>query len=144
MIVATSERLELLMQSEMLAQNIIESDLFQQYVECKHTLAQDKEAQRLIQAFNREKELYEDVQRFGRYHPDYHKVTKSVRIMKREVDMHEAVANFKKAERQLQDLLDEVSTFIGQSVSEFIKVPKGNPHFQSGCGCSSGGSCGCS
>ncbi|WLR52214.1 YlbF family regulator [Bacillus tianshenii] len=143
MILATSERIEVLERSEQLAQKIIESDVYEQYIECKERLAQDKHAQALINKFLKEKDLYEDVQRFGRYHPDYYKITKSVREAKRAVDMHESVAVFKKAERQLQDLLDEVSTIIGQSVSQYIKVPGGDPFFQSGCGCGSGGACGC-
>lgn len=144
MILATSERFELLEHVEQFAQQLKKSDQFQHYVECKYRLDNDQQAQLLIKQFIKEKDLYDDVQRFGRYHPDYYTITKSVREAKREMDMHETVAAYKKAERQLQDLLDEISSIIGKSVSEYIKVPKGNPFFDSGgCGCGSGGSCGC-
>ena len=55
------------------------------------------------------------------------------------MDLDENVAEFRKAENDLQGLLDEVSIIIGHSVSEQIKVPTGNPFFGSH---SSGGGCG--
>ena len=94
------------------------------------------------------KEQYEDVQRFGKYHPDYKTITRQVRDVKREVDLHATIAAFKKAENELQKLLDEISVILGQAVSEHVKVPTGNPFFDTGSscggGCGSGGSCGCS
>jgi len=94
------------------------------------------------------KELYADVQRFGRYHPDYKEIMIKTRERKREMDLDENVANFRRAETELQTLLDEISLIIGRSVSEHIKVPTGNPFFDSGSscggGCGSGGACGCS
>ncbi|SIB71434.1 Protein of uncharacterised function (DUF964) [Mycobacteroides abscessus subsp. abscessus] len=86
------------------------------------------------------------MQRFGRYHPDYKTVMMSIREVKREMDMDIHLAEFKKAETDLQSLLDEVSLIIGKSVSESVKVPTGNPFFDSSCGggCGSGGSCSCS
>lgn len=73
------------------------------------------------------KEQYEDVQRFGKYHPDYHKIMKEIRQQKRQLDLNELVANLKLAENDFQDLLDEISLIIGKSVSEAVKVPVSNP-----------------
>ena len=106
----------------------------------------DQAAQEKIQTFNSMKDSYEEVQRFGRYHPDYRTVTKAIREAKREMDLHPSIIEYKQAENHLQQLLDEVSVLIGHSVSPHIKVPTGNPFFESSCGggCGSGGSCGCS
>ena len=60
------------------------------------------------------------------------------------MDLDEHVAQFRRAENALQSLLDEISVIVGHSVSEQIKVPTGNPFFDSSGGCGSGGSCGCS
>ncbi len=94
------------------------------------------------------KDLYEDVQRFGRYHPDYKEIMVKTRERKREMDLDENIANFRRVENELQSLLDEVSVMIARSVSEQIKVPTGNPFFETGssCGgsCGSGSGCGCS
>src|SRR5699024_1154256 len=109
----------------------------------KVQLKQDQEAQSLLKDFERKKEIYADVQRFGRYHPDYSQMTKEVRLMKREVDMLNSVAEFKIVERKLQALLDDISEKIAFSVSKKIMVPKDNALFKD-VGCGHGGSCGCS
>ncbi|WP_075981042.1 YlbF family regulator [Bacillus massilinigeriensis] len=144
---ATLESIKILDEANELAKMILESDVAENYRTHLYRMKTNKSTQQKIQAFVKMKDLYEEVQRFGRYHPDYKKVMMSIRETKREMDLDEHVANFKKAENDLQSLLDEVSVIVGHSVSEHIKVPTGNPFFESSCssgGCGSGGSCGCS
>ncbi|MEK4228620.1 YlbF family regulator [Solibacillus sp. FSL H8-0538] len=108
----------------------------------------DEELAVEIAAFQRMKDHYEDVQRFGKYHPDYHTIMKKIREQKRALDLNERVAALKIAENDYQDLLDEVSLLIGRSVSDAVKVPVSNPFFASsgscGTGCGTGGGCSCS
>ncbi|MCT1904248.1 YlbF family regulator [Oceanobacillus sojae] len=142
--IATMEYVDILDESELVGKMILQSDVMEQYQSAKKALDEDKEAQNLIRTFADVKEHYEDVQRFGRYHPDYYDIMKQVRSKKRDMDMHDKVAAFKIAERNLQKLLDEISQFVAESVSEQIKAPKdGAALTDSGCGCGSGGACGC-
>jgi len=101
-----------------------------------------------IASFQRMKEQYEDVQRFGKYHPDYQTIMKSIRLQKRKLDLNDKIAALKVAENDYQDLLDEISLLIGKTVSEAVKVPVSNPFLNSGSacgsGCGTGGSCSCS
>jgi len=101
-----------------------------------------------IKEFNKIKEHYEDVQRFGKYHPDYQVIMKKIREQKRAIDLNEKVAKLKLAENDFQDLLDQVSLIVGKSVSDAVKVPVSNPFFStdSSCGssCGTGGGCSCS
>ncbi|MFC4184551.1 YlbF family regulator [Saccharococcus thermophilus] len=146
MIIATLERIEILDKAEALAKMIVQSEVAEEYRRCLRRLKEDRAAQDIIARFAKAKERYEEVQRFGKYHPDYHNVIKEVRDAKRELDFHETIAAFKKAENNVQELLDEISVLIGKAVSEQIKVPTGNPYFLStSCsgGCGAGGSCGC-
>lgn len=139
---ATNERGEILDYAEEIAQMVIKSDIAENYIRCLYNLRNSKESQDKVQAFVKVKDVYEQVQRFGNHHPDYKRVMKEVRLLKRKMDLDDNVAEFKQAENQLQSLLDEISVLIGQSVSEKIKVPTGDPFFTgaSGCGgCSSGG-----
>lgn len=134
-------------QIDELCHTIIHSELFVQYVECKNKLQQDAEAQALINKFVDLKEKFSEVERFGKYHPDYETVNKEMREMKRTLDFHPTIADFKKAERNLDKLLYEISTIIAHSVSPSIKVPTGNPFIdERSCngGCSTGGGCSCS
>ncbi|OIU72337.1 YlbF family regulator [Rossellomorea aquimaris] len=144
---ATIERMEILDSADELSQWILNSDVAENYRKSLYKLRNTDGTQTKIQQFTRMKERYEEVQRFGRYHPDYKTVMKEIRERKREMDMDDNVAEFRRAENELQDLLDKVSLIIGHSVSKNVKVPSGNPFFSGsscGGGCGSGGSCGCS
>ncbi|RDZ15195.1 regulator [Priestia megaterium] len=144
----TMRTVELLDESDHVANMVLQSDIAENYRQCLYRLNKDSHAQALIAEFVKIKEQYEDVQRFGKYHPDYKTITRQVRDVKRQVDLHATIAAFKKAESELQKLLDEISVILGQAVSEHVKVPTGNPFFDTGSscggGCGSGGSCGCS
>ena len=128
---------------------ILESDIADQYRVCLYNLQTNEVTQRKIRQFSSLKDLYEEVQRFGKYHPDYKKVMTQIRQAKRDMDLDPYVADFKIAENDLQSILDDISVLIGGAVSKSIKVPTGSPFFEtssghSGGGCGSGGSCGCS
>ena len=140
---ATTERVELIEYAEDLAKKILQSDLAEQYRICLYNLQSSDEAQRKIRHFVRLKDQYDEVQRFGKYHPDYKRIMSRIREAKREVDLDPDVAAFKLAENDLQSLLDQVSILIGGAVSQQIKVPTGNPFFDTS-GCGGGGACGCS
>jgi cell fate (sporulation/competence/biofilm development) regulator YlbF (YheA/YmcA/DUF963 family) len=146
LIAVTSERVMLLEEAEQLVSMILQSDIAEHYRQCLYNVKHNAETQRKVHEFVDMKNRYEEVQRFGKYHPDYKEVMGKIRLVKRDLDMDEVVAEFKKAENDLQGMLDEVSVIIGRSVSESVKVPTGNPFFESSCsgGCGSGGSCGCS
>ncbi|WP_010097891.1 YlbF family regulator [Ornithinibacillus scapharcae] len=140
--IATLEYVNILDHSEMLGKMVLNSEVYEAYRNAKEELYNDREAQQLIKEFNAVKDQYEDVQRFGRYHPDYSEIMKQVRTRKRALDLHDKVAAFKIAERNFQSLLDEISQYIANSVSTQIKVPlDGAALSDSGCG--SGGGCGC-
>ena len=145
---ATMESVDILQKAEELARLIIESEVGENYFHAIHTMRQDREAQEKIRRFSSLKELFEEVQRFGKYHPDYKRVNIEIRTLKRDMDMHPSIAEFKKAETALQAVLDEIGIQIGRAVSPFIKVPAGSPFFESASscsgGCGSGGSCSCS
>ncbi|MGY0692273.1 YlbF family regulator [Virgibacillus sp. FSP13] len=143
--IATMEYVDILDRCESLGQMVLQSDVMEDYQRSRKALNNDEEAQKLIKAFIDIKDQYEDVQRFGRYHPDFNQIMKRVRTTKRAMDMHDKVAAFKVAERNLQKLLDEISQYVAQSVSDDIKAPKdGAALSDGGCGHGSGSSgCGC-
>ncbi|SFE41927.1 YlbF family regulator [Alteribacillus iranensis] len=138
---------DVLEEAQIMGEAILQSDVFIDYQQAKQRLTNDEEAQRLISEFNKWKDQYEEVQRFGKYHPDYKTISRHIRSAKREMDMHESVASFKKAEKALETLLNEICAEVAGAVSPTIKVPTGNPHFDNAScsgGCGSGQACGCS
>lgn len=124
---ATLERVKIIETAEMLGNMINATDIADKYRFYYHKLHQDGRTKAKIEAFVKMKEVYEDVQRFGRYHPDYKQVMRKVRELKRDMDLDENVANFRKAENEIQSILDEISMLIGKAVSANIKVATGNP-----------------
>lgn len=140
-LIATLEIVDILDRSEQFSKVILQSEVMHAYEKARHAMTTDEESQKLIKAFNDIKVHYEEVERFGRYHPDYNEIMRDVRSTKREMDMNDKVAQFKIAERNLQRLLDDVSELIAHSVSEQIMVPKDGAALTDG-GCSTGGGCG--
>ncbi|MFB5660695.1 YlbF family regulator [Alteribacillus sp. HJP-4] len=143
-----STPVDLLDESTAVGQIILQSEIYIDYKHARAQLKEDEEARDLINSFAEWKDKYDDVQRFGKYHPDYKTISKQVRVVKREMDLQKSVAAYKKAEKELEQLLNEICAEIAGVVSPTIKVPTGNPYFDnSSCGsggCGSGGSCGCS
>ena len=92
----TMRTVELLDESDQVANMVLQSDVAENYRQCLYRLNKDSHAQALIAQFVKIKEQYEDVQRFGKYHPDYKTITRQVRDVKRQVDLHATIAAFKK------------------------------------------------
>ncbi|MGI2327315.1 YlbF family regulator [Planococcus sp. YIM B11945] len=131
-----------------LSEMIIESEQAKLYQEAYRAVYNNKDLAKKIYDFAKLKEQYEEVQRFGKYHPEYSRVMKQIRVDKRQLDLNEQIASLRLAENELQDLIDQVSFIIGRSVSEAVKIPSTNPFFSSdsSCGgsCGTGGGCSCS
>jgi cell fate (sporulation/competence/biofilm development) regulator YlbF (YheA/YmcA/DUF963 family) len=124
-----------------LADMIVSSQEMRDYLYWKQRLSEDDEAQRYVRLLNRKKEEFEDVQRFGHFHPDYHEKKMEIEKLVDEMNQVTAVARFKSAEDRLDKLLYHVSRTIARSVSHTIKVPRNNDEELAGCGsggCSSG------
>lgn len=146
--IMTSDWVFILDEVDELSAMILSSEQAQNLRLAYTAVYEDADLSAKIKAFQRLKDQYEEVQRFGKYHPDYNTIMKQIRTDKRQLDLDDRVAMFKVAENDYQDLLDEISLLIGHSVSEAVKVPVSNPFLASssscGTGCGTGGGCSCS
>lgn len=127
---------------------IYHSEIYTDYIEHAKALKQDQIATDKINEFTALREKFTDIQQYGYHHPDYKEMSKALRKLKREVDCLSAVAQYKKAEVQLQVLLDQIVEKLAESVSVNIKVDAGSPFFiakksKKGCGCKSSGGQAC-
>jgi cell fate (sporulation/competence/biofilm development) regulator YlbF (YheA/YmcA/DUF963 family) len=137
---ATLDMSALLLHSYELGDMILASREVADYLHWKQEMAKDEEVQSFIKKLDRQKVLFEECQRFGHFHPDYHKAMEAVRLVQEDLDALPSIRGFKEAEEKLDDLLYAVSETIARSVSDTIKVPTNKLLPESG-GCSSGGSC---
>ncbi|RIP35641.1 YlbF family regulator [Staphylococcus gallinarum] len=141
----TEETLTILDDVEALSDKIAASSIYKAYEAAQQALSDNDEAHLLYQAFLKSKQNYDEIMRFGKYHPDYQKVMLETRKRKRAYEMLPVVIDYKQKEVALQDLIDEVIVKIAYSFSENVKIETGNPFFQKDSGgCSTGGSCNCS
>jgi cell fate (sporulation/competence/biofilm development) regulator YlbF (YheA/YmcA/DUF963 family) len=111
-----------------------------EYLYWKQKVDESEEVRELTRLFAKKKELFAECERFGHFHPDYHKALDQVKEVEAQMNQIEAVQRFKEAEDRLDELLYDVSQTIAYSVSDKIKVPSNNPLPTDG-GCASGGSC---
>lgn len=113
-----------------------------EYIYWKQKVEQSEEVKLLLREFEKKKELFEETERFGRFHPNYHEAKDAVKAVEAKMDAIEEVRRFKELEQRLDDMLYDISKLIAHSVSETIKVPSNDPNPKGG-GCGGGGSCGC-
>ena len=79
---------DILLDAYQLADMIQESEEVACYLELKKRLQEDQEAQELIYLFQKKKELVEECQRFGHYHPDFRDAKNKARdFQKKMVDI---------------------------------------------------------
>src|SRR5699024_10669798 len=139
---------DILDKTEDLGKMILQSEVMHRYEQAYRQLYNDDLATQLIRSFTQMKDRYEEVERFGTYHPDYSTIMREVRSIKREMDMHPYVAELKLRERELQRFLDDISEIIANSVSEQIIVPRDDGlydnHLCTTGNCGTGQSCSCS
>ncbi|PIC65731.1 regulator [Sporosarcina sp. P13] len=143
----TDEWMRVIDMAEELSDMLLRSEVVKIYRDAYDRVYSDADLRKEILTFTKMKEQYEDVQRFGRYHPDYKVIMKEIRLQKRALDLREEVAALRLAENDVQALLDDIGRIIGLSVSDAVKVPAGDGVFTNsscGGGCGSGGSCSCS
>ncbi|WP_342525928.1 YlbF family regulator [Chryseomicrobium sp. FSL W7-1435] len=145
----TSDWSDILDHVDELNEFIMTSEIVAAYHKAYQDVYSTPEVARVVHEFSRLKETYEEVQRFGKYHPDYKSINTKIRVKKREMDLIPQVTELKAAENDVQDLLDELSLLLAHAVSHDIKVPVSNPFFQSATGscstgCGTGSGCACS
>lgn len=120
---------------------ILTSECYNQYRLDQLALEQNTEVAAMKANLLKLKERYDEVMRFGRYHPDYMETLLTTRRAKKAYDLHPVVAAAKRSEMALQTLLDEVLVIVAGAVSEEVKVESGNPFFTTDHSCSGGCSC---
>jgi cell fate (sporulation/competence/biofilm development) regulator YlbF (YheA/YmcA/DUF963 family) len=115
-----------------------------EYLESKHAMEHDTNVKEIIRSFEKKKQLFEECERFGHFHPDYHSAMEQVKLVQQQLEQNQVWSRFNLAEHRLDDLLYTVSKTIAHSVSMTIKVPSNVMQPDNGCssgGCSSGGGC---
>ena len=134
-----------IIQTYELADLINQSEEMQNYKKYQKLLDQDEQVMELKKRLNKAKILFDEAQRFGHFHPNYHEAKEKVEKLVIELDELPVVKSFKQAEQEMDDLLYLISKTIAHSISSSILVPKEDGLTgSSSCGVGSCNSCGIS
>ncbi|MDP5273336.1 YlbF family regulator [Chengkuizengella axinellae] len=128
----------LLMEAYDLGDMINASEELNDYLFWKKEIEKDAEVQIKVNQFLKKKEIYEDCERFGQFHPDYHSALEEVQKVEKELNELNKVRKFKESEEKIDLLLYSISKTLAHEISEEIKVPSNNP-LPTVAGCGSGG-----
>lgn len=138
---------EILLQIYDLAEMINQSEEAAEYIKNKEVVEKDLQIAQLKEELTKEKKQFEEVKRFGQYHPDYQEIKSKLDQTLLTIEQNENIQKFKKAENRLDDLLYQVTHILGQSISKSIKIGRNDAEEENGCAigscntCSLSGSC---
>lgn len=132
---------EVLLQIYDLAEMINQSEEAAEFLKNKEVVEKDLQIIRLKEILAKEKKQFEEVKRFGQYHPDYQEIKSKLDQTLLIIEQNENIQKFKKAENRLDDLLYQVAHILGQSISKSIKIGRNDAEEQNGCAIGSCSSC---
>ncbi len=92
-------------------------------MELKKIMDSDPYIVDLLHRFNKSKTKFEEVSKYGKYHPDLKIVQIELAQVKTEVFTNKVIQKYKQMEKELQKVLDDASRQIAQGVSPDIKYP---------------------
>jgi len=92
-------------------------------IELKKIIDTDKYINELITKFNIINKKYVEVSKYGTHHPDLSDIKKNLTNAKVELFNNETVREYKLLEKDMQNLLNNISRQIANTVSPKIKSP---------------------
>lgn len=117
---------EVILNTYELADLINQSNEVATYIKYKQEIETDEQIRKLRNELAKAKQLYEETERFGQYHPDFDKAKIKVDEVLSKINHHQLIKSYKKAENELNQLLYSVSSTLAGSISASIKVPRDN------------------
>ncbi len=92
-------------------------------LQLKKIIETDEVIINLISDFDKAKNKYIEVSKYGRHHPDLNKVKITLAKCKEELFANEIVSEHKRLEKEIQNILDSISRKIAMSISPKIRYP---------------------
>ena len=110
---------ELCDKSVSFANEVMESAEFKELLEIKEAIS--KTIPELVENFKKAKEKYEEVQKYGTYHPDYRNVKLELVKAKEALYTNSLVIRYKELEKKIQEKLNVAANEIAKAISINVK-----------------------
>ncbi len=82
----------------------------------------DEEVNKRLDTYKRWQEKYQDVKKYGHYHPDFKDVQKSFQSAKIQLYTHPLMVEYLEAYKAFQSLLDQFTKTLAMTISEQIQI----------------------
>ena len=99
------------------------SNTYKRLLELKKIMDNDNLVQDLVITFQKLNIKYEEVVKYGKYHPDLKTVQSSFSKAKEKLYTNELVKEYKQLEAELQNDLNQISRELAVNISRKIKHP---------------------
>ncbi len=106
-----------------LVDEIKEKKEYVRLLELKKIIDIDETIIILIKDFDQAKKKYDEISKYGKYHPDLKEVRMSLAKSKENLFKNVIISEYKQLEKEIQKVLDDISRKIALSVSPKIKYP---------------------
>lgn len=106
-----------------LVDEIKSKEEYTRLLELKKVMDSDPYIIKLLDDFKNSKKKFEEVSKYGKFHPDLKKVQLELSEIKTQVYTNKTIMEYKRLEKELQKILDNTSREIAESVSPTIKHP---------------------
>ncbi len=114
---------EIFVKTYELIDEIKEVSEYKRLIELKDIINRNQLLLDLITEFKKLNEKYQEVSKYGKYHPDLDATRKALSKKKEELYKHPLVKEYKECEKKVESILTEVSKELATSVSTKIKHP---------------------
>ncbi len=96
---------------------------YKRLLELKKIINTDPLIINLVKEFNNAKKTYNEVSKYGKYHPDLKDAKNTLAKTKEALLSNVVVIEYKQFEKEIQKTLDIISKKIAQSISYKVKYP---------------------
>ena len=88
-------------------------------------IQESKEVSTLIETFKKAEEHFNEVKKYATHHPEYETSKKAFQKASYELFRNPLVKQYKKHERALNTMLDEIATELGETISPRLNIDTG-------------------
>lgn len=116
---------------EAFIEELKEHTSYKKLIKLHKEMKNNEEINRLIKHFKETEKAYQEASKYGKYYPDYASIKRSFIESKTTLYTHPVVKEYKRAERDFEDVLDDSAFSISNSISKRITVQTRVPIYRS-------------
>ena len=98
-------------------------EVYKELLKLNKIINEDQTILHLVEAFNKQKNKYEEAKKYGKYHPDLKQIQLNLQVAKENLYNNDIIVSYKKCEKEIQSLLNNISKELATTISSKINHP---------------------